>query len=324
MRLSVRITTLISFALLCCVPVAWGQSYPTKPVRIITGSTGGGADVLIRIVANGLGPVLGQQVIVDYRPGAAGIISTEIAKRAQPDGYTLLHINIAQAANSSLYKKLPYDLMRDFTAVTQLAGAPHAVVVHPSLPVKSLKELVGLAKARPGVLNYGTLPTGSSSFLAAELLRVHTEANMVRVTYKGGGEAVTAVVAGEVSVYVPPLGSVLAFIQRGKLRALAVTMSERVPSSPEIPTVAESGYPGYAFSNWYGLLAPARTPREIVAHARSGVATVLKTPEINKNLLELGYVPVGDEPEEFSKYLQSEIDKLAKLVKTLNLAMDAP
>ena len=324
MRPALRITVLISFALSCHAPVAWGQNYPTKPVRIITGSTGGGADVLIRIVANGLGPVLGQQVIVDYRPGAAGIISTEIAKRAQPDGYTFLHINIAQAANSSLYKKLPYDLMRDFSAVTQLAGAPHAVVVHPSLPAKSLKELVALAKTRPGVLNYGTLPTGSSSFLAAELLRVHTQANMVRVTYKGGGEAVTAVVAGEISVYVPPLGSVLAFIQRGKLRALAVSMANRVPSSPDIPTVAESGYPDYAFSNWYGLLAPVKTPKEVIAQVRSAVVTVIKTPDINKNLAELGYIPVGDEPEEFAKYLQFEIDKLAKLVKALNLAMDAP
>ena len=324
MRPTARMTVLISICLLCHASVAWAQGYPTKPVRIITGSTGGGADVLIRIVANGLGPVLGQQVIVDYRPGAAGIISTEIAKRAQPDGYTFLHINIAQAANSSLYKKLPYDLMRDFTAVTQLAGAPHAVVVHPSLPAKSLKELVALAKARPGVLNYGTLPTGSSSFLAAELLRVHTQANMVRVTYKGGGEAVTAVVAGEISVYVPPLGSVLAFIQRGKLRALAVTMANRVPSSPDIPTVAESGYPDYAFSNWYGLLAPARTPKEIVALVRSSVVTVLRTPEVNRNLSELGYIPVGDEPEEFTAYLKSEIDKLGRLVKALDLAMDAP
>ena len=319
-----RMTQFMSIVLFCTAPIAFAQNYPTKPVRIITGSPAGGADVLIRAIVTALGPVLGQQVVLDYRPGAAGIIATELAKRAQPDGYTLLHVNIAQAAAVSLYKKLPYDLMRDFSAVTQLAGAPHAVVVHPSLPAKSLKELVALAKAKPGAINYGCLPTGASSFLAVELLRIQTGMDMLRVTYKGGGEAVTAVVAGEISLYVPPLGSVLPFVQSGRLRALAVTTADRLPTLPGIPTVAESGYPGYAFSNWYGLLAPARTPKETIGTFRAAVVTVLRNPDVNKHLTDLGYIPVGDESEAFSAYLSSEIDKLAKLAKALNLAADGP
>ncbi len=319
-----RTTLLVSIVLLGHSAIVDAQSYPTKPVRIITGSPASGADVLIRAIVTALGPVLGQQVVLEYRPGAAGIIATELAKRAPPDGYTFLHINIAQAAGVSLYKKLPYDLMRDFSAVTQLAGAPHAVVVHPSLPAKSLKELVALAKAKPGAINYGCLPTGASSFLAVELLRIHTGMDMVRVTYKGGGEAVTAVVAGEISLYVPPLGSVLPFIQNNRLRALAVTTADRLPSLPGIPTVVESGYPGYTFSNWYGLLAPAKTPKDAITTFRSAIVTVLKNPDLNKHLSDLGYIPVGDEPEAFSAYLNAEIDKLAKLVKTLNLATEGP
>jgi tripartite-type tricarboxylate transporter receptor subunit TctC len=319
----------VSFVLICLfcqsAGAGWAQSYPAKVVRIVQpGSAGSGADILARLVAGGLTQVFGQQVIVDNRPGAAANIGAEIAAKAPPDGYTLLLVNIAHAANVSLYNKLPYDLIRDFSTVTQIAGSPHAVVVHPSLPVKSIKELVALAKTKPGVLNYASVGVGTSTFLAAELFKAQAGVDMVNVSYKGGGPAVTAAVVGEISVYFSPLASSLPHIQQGRLRALAVTTPKRVPSIPELPTVAESGYPGYAFNNWYGLLAPVKTSKEAITTIREAVVVVLKKPDVIKRFTELGFVPIGDQPEEFSAYIKSEVEKLGKLIRDLNLTTDAP
>lgn len=301
-----------------------GQGYPVKAVRLVSpGTAGSGADTLARLVAGGLLQAFGQQVVVDNRPGANGIIGADIVAKSPPDGYTLLLANIAHAANVSIYSKLPYDLIRDLAPVTQVASSPHVVVVHPSLPVKSVSELVKLAKAKPGAIDYASAGTGSSTFLATELLKGQAGVNMVHVPYKGGGPSLNSVVAGETAVYFSPLAVALPHIRQGRLRALAMTTAKRSSLMPELPTVAESGYPGYEFANWYGLLAPAKTPRDTTATIRGAVVTVLNNPDLSKRLVNLSYIPIGDEPEEFGAYIKSEVDKLAKLVRKLNLTAEA-
>jgi len=290
------------------------QNFPAKVIRLLVpGSPGSGQDVLSRIVTPGLGQVLGQQVIVDNRPGASGAIGAEIAAKAPADGYTVLVINIAHALNVSLSRKLPYDLMRDFAPVTQLALSPNMVVVHPSVPVKSVRDLIRFAKARPGAINYSSAGPGSSTFIAAELFKALTGIDIVHVPYNGGGPAVTAVVSGEVSVYFAPLATATPFVRQGRLRALAVTTARRSPAVPELATIAEAGVTGYEYSNWYGLVVPANTPRDTIATIRNAVASVLKRPDVVKNIGDLGGVPVGDQPEEFAAYIRSQIATLAKL-----------
>lgn len=301
----------------------WAQNYPVKAVRLVSpGTAGSGADTLARLVAGGLPQAFGQQVVVDNRPGANGIIGADIVAKSPPDGYTLLLANIAHAANVSIYSKPPYDLIRDLAPVTQVASSPHVVVVHPSLPVKSINELVELAKAKPGAINYASAGTGSSTFLATELLKGQAGVNMVHVPYKGGGPSLNSIVAGETAVYFSPLAVALPHIRQGRLRALAMTTAKRVSLMPELPTVAESGYPGYEFANWYGLLAPVKTPKETIAMIRAAVVAVLNMPDVSKRLGNLSYVPIGDEPEEFGAYIKSEVEKLAKLVSKLNLTAE--
>ena len=321
-----RVVLLMLICLFCqFVGTGWAQSFPAKVVRVIEpGTTGGGGDILVRLVTHGLTQELGQQVIVDNRAGAAGIIGADLASKAPPDGYNYIIVNVAHAAFVTLYKNLPYDLLRDFSTVTQLAWSPHVVVVHPSFPAKSIKELVEMAKAKPGALNYGSLGPGSSTFLAAELFKAQAGVNMINVSYKGGGPAVTGIVSGEVNVYFSPLSSSLPHIRQGRLRALAVTTPMRVPLTPELPTVAESGYPNYAFNNWYGFLAPAKTPKEAISKIRDATAAVLNKPDVKKRLIELGYVPIGDQPEEFATYIKSQVENLGTLIRNLNLSMDMP
>ena len=300
------------------------QNYPTRPIRIVVGtSAGGGGDVIARIVASGLTPVFGQQVAVDNRPGAASNIAAEIVAKAPPDGYTLFEVSITHAVNVSLYRNLPFDLMRDFAAVTQLANSPQIIVVHPSLPVRSTDELVRLAKARPGAINYSSAGAGTSTFLAAELFKARAGVNLVHVPYRGGGAALTAVIAGETPVFFAPVASSLPQIRAGRLRALALTSAQRMSLLPGLPTVAEAGYPGYECGNWYGLMVPVKTPQETQAVLHRAVLATLKQSEVNQRLVELGYIVVGDQPSEFAAYIRSEMEKLAKTVKTLNLKADA-
>ncbi len=322
LRLHMRLFALI--CLVCQFAVnGWAQSYPVKAVRLVSpGTAGSGADTLARLVAGGLPQVFSQQVVVDNRPGANGIIGADVVAKSPADGYTWLLANIAHAANVSIYSKLPYDLLRDLAPVTQVAASPHVVVVHPSLPVKSVSELVKLAITRPGAIDYASAGTGSSTFLAAELLKGQAGVNMVHVPYKGGGPSLNSVVAGETAVYFSPFAVALPHIQQGRLRALAMTTGKRVSLMPELPTIAGSGYPGYDFANWYGLLVPARTPKETIATARGAVVRVLNDPDVRKRLAALSYIPVGDEPEEFGAYIRSEVDKLARLVRKLNLTAE--
>jgi tripartite-type tricarboxylate transporter receptor subunit TctC len=291
------------------------QGYPAKPVRyLIPMSPGSGADTIGRIVAGGMAPALGQQVVIDNRTGAAGNIGAELAAKSPPDGYTVFQASMTHAVNVTLYHNLTYDLVRDFAAVTLIATSPSMVVVHPSLPVKSLGELVRLAKGRPGALNYASTGAGTATFLAAEMFKSAAGVNLLHVPYRGGGEALIAVVTGEVSVYLGPMATVLPQVQHGKLRGLAVTTLQRLPAL-SYPTVAESGYPGYEAGNWYGLVAPVKTPREAIVTLRNAVVTSMKSPPVAKRMEDLGYVAIGNPPEAFAAYMKSEIEKLAKILK---------
>ena len=324
MRFLVRARWIVSLCLLGHFAAgAAAQSYPVKVVRyIVPGSAGSGADVLGRIVAGGLSQVFGQQVIVDNRAGAAGNIGAEIAARAPADGYTLLQITMTQAVNVSLYRNLPFDLVRDFAPVTQIASAPSMVVVHPSLPVRSIGELVRLAKAKPGAINYASAGTGTPTFMAAELFKGQAGVSMVHVPYKGGGEAMTSVISGETTVYFPSVTTAMPFVRRGSLRALAATTAKRLPLLPQFPTVAEAGYPHYRSGNCYGLMVPAKTPQQTIAAIRDALVAALKDPATGKRLTGLGYVAIGDRPEEFAAHIKSEIAALAKVVRELRLAAD--
>jgi len=307
------------FLLLLISTTGAAQPFPSKPIRcIVPSSPGGGADTTARLVAAALPAVLGEQVIVENRAGASGNIGTAAAAKSPPDGYTWLLINNAQAANATLQKDPGFDLLRDFAPVTQVDSSPHIVLVHPSLPVTSIQELVALAKARP--LDYASAGTGTVTFLAAELFNAQAGISLRHVPYKGGGESLLSVVRGETSVYFSPLSVALGHVRANRVRALAVTSKTRLPSFPEIPTVAESGYPNYEFNLWNGFLVPANTPKDIVAVIHRAVVGALKSPEVKKRFLELGTSPVGSQPEEFGALIKNEVESIAQVVKKLKLS----
>ena len=287
------------------------QTYPSKPVRmIIPSSAGSGFDVIGRIVAQGIAENLGQQVIVDNRAGASTNIGAEMAAKAPADGYTLLIGATSHTANATIFRNLQYDFERDFAPITLLASAPSVVVVHPSLPVKSIAEFVKLAKARPGQIIYGSPGIGSSSYIAAAMFKSRAGINMLHVPYRGGGEAVIAVVSGEVSVYTPPVASVIPHINSGRLRLLAATGAHRIATLPDTPTIAESGFPNFDASAWNGILVPKKTPKEVIGRILTATLLTLKDQTVNKRLLELGYVVVGNQPDEFAAFIKAEIEAL--------------
>ena len=299
------------------------QPYPTKPVRfIVASSAGSGTDVIARIVANGMTAAMNQQVVVDHRVGAGGNIAAEVVAKSPPDGYTLLVVMVSHAANVSLYRKLQYELTRDLAAVTQFATSPQVVVVHPSLPVKSVAELVKLAKARPGALNYSSATPGTSSFLAGELFKTLAGVNLVNVPYRGGGDVLTAVMSGETAVSFLPVATSLPQVRRGSLRALAVSSSKRLPVMPDTPTVAEAGVRNYQFGNWYGLMAPAKTPADTIAAIHTAALSALKRPDTRERLVELGYIIVGDTPHEFTAHIRSEVETFGKLIRQTGIRID--
>lgn len=307
-------------ALICLIAAHQGyaQAYPVKPVRLLVPfGAGSGTDTIARIVASGMAPVLGQQIVVENRAGAAGNIGAELAAKAPPDGYTLFLVNLGHAANVTLYSNLQYDLVRDFAPVTQLASTPSIVVVHPSLPVKSIAELVRLAKAKPGVVNYASGGVGTATYISGELFKTQAGINLMHIPYRSGGEAITAVVTGEAPVYFAPLATALPHVRSGRLRALAVTSSKRLPMLPEYPTAIEAGVKGYEAGNWYGLLVPVKTPKETITTIRNAAIAAVNNPTVNKRLVDLGYLVIGDQPEEFASHIKSEIGSLAKILKGL-------
>lgn len=297
------------------------QGYPAKPVRYIIPSTGG-TEIVGRLVAQGMTEVLGQQVFVDPRTGAAGNLGAEIAARSPADGYTVFQVTQSHTFNSSYFRKLPFDLTRDFAAITKTDIAPMVVVVHPSFPAKSMGDLVKLAQARPGKIDYASAGVGTSTYLAAELFKMAAGLHLVEVPYRSGAPSLTAVLAGEVPVYFGPIATVMPFVRQGKLRALAVSTSKRLPMLPEYPTVAESGYPGYEASNWHGLMVPAKTPKEIVAALHAAAVAAINRPDIGRRLQELGYTIVGDQPDEFSEFIKADIEKWRKVVRQRGISAE--
>jgi len=299
----------------CFSPAAFAQGYPAKPIRyIVPSSPGGGNDTMARVFADELAQTVGQQVIVENRAGAAGNIAAEGVARSAPDGYTVLQLSQALVANASLYRNLPYDLVRDFAPVTMLAIEPYIVVVHPSLPVKSINELVALARTKPGTLNYPSAGSGTMSFVSTELFKSMAGIDIMHVPYKGGGPALISVVSGETSIYFGPIPPILPHIQQGRLRAIAVATAKRLAAMPNLPTVGES-VTGYESANWYGLLVPAKTPKETIAVLNRASINVLGKSAVNKRLVDIGYIPMSSASDEFGVYVRAKVAELAKIIR---------
>ncbi len=296
---------------------AVAQPYPAKPIRMIVGyPPGGGTDIVGRMMAQKFSENFGHTVIVDNRGGATGNIGTELAARATPDGYTLLMGNVApNAINVSLFKKIAFDPVNDFAPVSLVALTPNMLVVHPSVPVKNIKDLIALAKAKPGAYNYASAGIGSSSHLAGALFGILTGTNIVHVPYKGGGPAMVDVLAGQMQLYFGTMPGVMPHVKSGKLRPVAVTSDKRSQTLPEFPTIAESGVTGYEAATWYGLLAPAQTPRAIVERLHREVVKILGVAEMRERLVAQGFEPVGGTPEQFGAYIKTEIAKWGKVIR---------
>ena len=320
---SMRLGSLALFALACAMPAAAQAQFPVKPVRLIVPfPPGGSSDTLGRIVGQRLGDGLGQQVIVENRPGVAGNIGAEAVAKAPPDGYTLLLGNLDQAISVSLNNRLNYSLARDLAPVSWLAFTPLIVTVHASLPVRSIKDLVGLARARPNELAVSSPGVGSSGHLGAVLLGQMAGIRMTQVAYKGGAPATIALLTGEVAVGFPALPTALQHMKSGKLRGLAVTSAQRAASAPDVPTVSEGGLPGYEVVLWAGLYAPAATSKEIVAQLNREAVNVLKLGDVRQRLDAAGITPVGSTPEQFGTLVRDEIEKWAKVVKKAGMRPD--
>jgi tripartite-type tricarboxylate transporter receptor subunit TctC len=314
---------LLALALTAGGAGAQGPAYPAKPVRIVVPSSpGGGTDILSRLVAQKLSENLGQQFIVENRPGAGQMIGIESVARAAPDGYTVLMAASAIVINQVLYKKISYDTLRDLAPVTLGASLPNILVVHPALPVRSVRELVALAKAHPGQLNYSSAGNGTSPHMSMELFRTMAGIAINHIPYKGTGPATTDLLAGQVQLSMPNMLTALPHIKAGKLRALGVTSGKRAAGQPDIPTIAESGVPGYEAIQWYGLLAPAGTPREIVNKLQAETAKVLLLPEMKERLSADGAEAVGNRPDEFTAYIRAELVKWDKVVKSAGIKLE--
>jgi tripartite-type tricarboxylate transporter receptor subunit TctC len=309
-------------ALIAPAPAA-AQDYPTKPIRLIVPfAPSGGTDLTARAIAAKLTESWGQTVVADNRPGANGTIAVELAVKSAPDGYTLTMISSSHSVNSTLYPKLPYDLVRDLAPITQATSQPYALVVHPSVPAKSVKELIALAKAKPGGLNYGSSGTGGFSHLAGALLASSAGIELVHVPYKGGAPALTDVISGQIQMLFSTLLQSQAQIKAGRLRALAVTTAKRTPAAPELPTMIEAGVPGYVVTGWYGILAPAKTPAPIIAKLNGEIVRILHLPEVKERLAADGSEPVGNTPQEFGAHIASEIAKWRKVVQAAGIKVD--
>ena len=317
----VSTTCLLLSGALACGPAVAAQpdkpgDYPTRPIRLIVPLTAGGpTDILARIIAVPLSEPLGQQVIVDNRPGAGGNIGADIAAKSPPDGYTLfMGTSGPLAINPSLYPKLPFDPIRDFAPVILAASAPFVVIVHPSVAATNMKELIALAKTKPGQLNYGSVP-GSASHLSTELFKMLAGVNIAHIPYKGAAQATTDVIAGQIQVSFASTPGSVPVVKSGKARALAVTSAKRIAKLPDVPTVAESALPGYDSSVWYGIVAPARTPREIVQRLNREIARIVSEPVHRERMLAGDFEPTTSTPEQFAAFIRSESAKWGKVVK---------
>jgi tripartite-type tricarboxylate transporter receptor subunit TctC len=302
---------------------AAAESYPGRPVRMIVAvPPGGPADTLARLVGPRLGEALGQTVVIDNRPGANGIIAYEMAARAAPDGYTFVLVAAGVAINPSLYRKVPYDPIKDFAAITQGISVPNILIVHPSVPATSVRDLISVANARQGQLAFASAGNGTSGHLALELFRQSAKIDVVHVPYKGGGPALAEVIGGQVQALFSIALAATPQVKAGKVRGLAITSAQRSPVAPDLPTVAESGFPGFEVIGWFGWLAPAATPKNVVARLNREIVSVLKQPEVRERLAGMSTVPVGNTSQEFGDFIRAEGDKWGKVIRQAGIKLE--
>ena len=314
---NVQIVAVAGVLITLQTPPASSADYPVKPVRIIVGaSTGGGVDITARMLAIKLSDLFKQQFVVENRAGASGNIGTEAAARATPDGYVLLMGTIGTLTiNPGLYRNLSFDTVRDFAPIARAADATNILAVHPSVPARSVKELIAVAKLRPGELLYGSPQNGTAGHLAGELFNSLAGVKLVHIPYKGGAPAMIDLISGQLQLMFATTSTSVQHIRAGKLRALAVTTAKRAALVPELPTMIESGLPGFEVNNWYGLVAPAKTPAEVIAVLNRQVRTALEAPDVKEAMLKQGLDPAGGTPEEFGAYIRSELAKWSKVIR---------
>jgi tripartite-type tricarboxylate transporter receptor subunit TctC len=317
-----RMLSLLFFAV--AANLAFAQGYPTKAVRIIVPfPPGAGVDIVTRAVSGRLGEALGQQLIIDNRAGAGGILGAEVAAKAAPDGYTVFMATAGiLTVIPHMSSKTPYSVERDFIPVSLVASVPSVLVVHPSMPVKSVKDLIALAKAKPGEINYASTGNGTLPHLAAEFFKQQAKVNMVHIAYKGSAPATTDLLGGNVQVFFGNMLSVIEQVRSGRLRALAVTSLQRQPVAQDIPTMIESGFPGFEAGTWFGLLVPAGTPRDVINRLHGDVVKAVRQPDVQKQLAGQGATTIGNTPEQFAAYIKSESDKWAKVLKASGVKAD--
>jgi tripartite-type tricarboxylate transporter receptor subunit TctC len=310
---------LLLAATLGVMPHALAQTYPAKPIRFLVGFPPSGTnDIVARAVAQKVQEFVGQTIVVENRGGANTAIATELAARAVPDGYTIL-LNAPGHATNPALMKLSFDPIRDFAFITLLAEAPNLLVVHPSMPARNVKELIAVSKKHPGEINYGSSGIGTTVHLSAELFQYMTGAKWVHIPYKGGGPAVIELIAGQTSIYFGNMPTVIGHVRAGKLRPLAVTSSKRSAAEPDIPTVAESGVPGFNVTAWYGVSAPVKTPRPIIEKLNAEFVRAVKSPDLRDRLVTQGADPAGNTPEQYAAFVQNEITKWAKVIKAAGI-----
>ncbi len=315
---------LIALTPFFAIGIAAAQTYPAKSIRLVVPfPPGGGTDLVARTVAQKMHETLGQQAIVDNRSGANGIIGTDLVAKAPADGYTVLITIASHAINPTLYSKLPYDTLKDLAPVSLLAQYPFVITVHPSVPAKTLKELIAFAKSRPGQLSYASSGNGSGPHLGMELFKGMAGIDLVHVPYKGAGQAMTDLISGQVQVFLNNFLAGTQMIRAGKLRALAVTSSKRSPVSPLLPTVGEAGLPGYVVMGWYGMFVPAATPAPVIATLHAGAVKAIRSKEVSERLSSEAAEIVGSTPREFGDFLNAEINKWAAVIKTAQIRAEA-
>jgi len=307
-------------ALLMLIAVSAAAAYPDHPIRfVVPVAAGGGNDIVARLLAQKLTDAWGQSVVVDNRPGAATAIGAEIVARAIPDGYTIMLTSVSFAINAGMRKQLPFDPVRDFATITQVARVPQIMVVNPAVPAATLAEFIALAKAKPGQLNYASAGTGSSTHLAMELFMDMTGTKLNHVPYKGTAPGLTDVIAGHVQITFDAIPPTLPHVKSNRVRALAIGGTQRFPTLPDVPTLAEAGLPNYTFQSWFGIFAPARTPEAVVRTVNRELVRIIALPETRKAFVELGIEPVGTSPEDFGKYLRAEIARWSDVMRAHNI-----